>query len=185
MRAQSFVRRQNRTPLGAELSVPSPLAGSEASEARSRGQGGGYHTAYCSLFGDDLHLRPPMARFHRTPSLRLPPSPALPRKGGGSELCSRLHRRQDASEQYLLPLGADSSVPSPLAGEGQGGGCHTARGPLFGDDIDCLLARERFRLPPFAGLPLSPTLPHKGGGSELCWRLDRSAQPRYTRQGLT
>jgi hypothetical protein len=163
--AQDRVRAQNCLPLGADLAVPSPLVGSEASEARSRGQGGGCHTARGPLFGDDIDCLLARERFHRTPSLRLPPSPALPRKGGGSELCSRLHRRQDASEQYLLPLGAELSVPSPLAGEGQGGGCHTARGPLFGDDIDCLLARERFRLPPFAGPPLSPTLPRKGGGS--------------------
>jgi DNA polymerase I len=44
-------------------SVPSPLAGSEASEARSRGQGGG---------------------SHRDVASGLPPSPSLPHKGGGS-----------------------------------------------------------------------------------------------------
>ena len=43
-----------------------------------------------------------------------------------------------------LASGRDPSVPSPLVGEGQGGGSHPG-GP--------------------SGLPLSPTLPHKGGGS--------------------
>ena len=49
-------------------SVPSPPAGSEASEARSRGQGGGSH-------GQGV--------------LGLPPSPTLPRGGGGSTPSNR------------------------------------------------------------------------------------------------
>jgi DNA polymerase I len=44
-----------------------------------------------------------------------------------------------------------ASVPSPLVGEGQGGGAH-------GDGA--------------SGLPLSPTLPHRGGGSSPTKRTD-------------
>ncbi|TFV74623.1 hypothetical protein E4K64_17430 [Bradyrhizobium frederickii] len=59
------------------------------------------------------------------------------------------------------------SVPSPLVGEGQGGGCHT--GILSAAHRPgCVVKRSA----PLPGLPLSLTLPHKGGGNAL-----HSAQP--------
>jgi hypothetical protein len=52
------------------------------------------------------------------------------------------------------------SVSSPLVGEGQGGGRHTARS--LGS------SKIRFDQRTFIpGLPPSPALPHKGGGSAL------------------
>ena len=69
---------QTCTPLAIQLSVPSPLAG--------EGQGGGRRaTRRFDLLGNDTHSFLSKARFHRTPFLRLPPSPTLPRKGGGSK----------------------------------------------------------------------------------------------------
>jgi hypothetical protein len=78
----------------------------------------------------------------------------------------------------LLHRAGGLSVPSPLVGEGQAGGCHTAR------PID--LRREwlrHFPTPP-AGLPLSPALPHKGGGSALCLSGDRDRRPAQLQRGL-
>jgi len=67
---------------------------------------------------------------------------------------------------HVLPVarqmkapGAALSVPSPLAGEGQEGGCHTAR------SIRLVKNRLTQEGAPFPGLPPSPALPHKGGGS--------------------
>jgi hypothetical protein len=86
------MNEQHLLPPVVALSVPSPLVGSEASEARFRGQGGGCRTARSfSLSSASLHVRSPKARSRRTPFPGLPPSPALPHKGGGSETCSRLH----------------------------------------------------------------------------------------------
>jgi len=79
--------------------------------------------------------------------------------------------------QNLLRLVAGLSVPSPLVGEGQGGGRHTARSlVLSGDDSHLRLLKKRFHQTPFPGLPLSPALPHKGGGSALCLPRDRGIQ---------
>ena len=67
-----------------DVPVPSPLEGSEASEARSRGQGGGYQSAFaCEL--------PPsrMEGPHKRASL---PSD-LPLKGGGDRPRERLSCR--------------------------------------------------------------------------------------------
>ena len=79
------------------------------------------------------------------------------------------------------------TVPSPLlsaearlrakadVGAGQGGGYHTTR------SIDVRLAaglRElRSHQTSRPGLPPSPTLPHKGGGSRARARLDFHSQP--------
>jgi hypothetical protein len=53
------------------------------------------------------------------------------------------------------------SVPSPLAGEGQGEGCHTTC------SLDLTDTFSRNTCAPPVGLPLSPALPRKGGGSPL------------------
>jgi hypothetical protein len=61
---------------------------------------------------------------------------------------------------FFLTTNPDLSVPSPLVGEGQGGGCPTAR-PIGSIKIS-------FTPTAFApGVPPSPALPHKGGGSRL------------------
>ncbi len=73
---------------------------------------------------------------------------------------------QDTRKDNLPPATA-LSVPSPLAGEGQGGGCGTA-GPLnlaSHDGTHSPLPKDQIRLKPFPGLPPSPTLPRTGGGS--------------------
>jgi hypothetical protein len=68
----------DRVPFAAELSAPSPLAG--------EGPGGGCRTTRrVDLLSDDAHPFLSKARVHRTPFLRLLPSPTLPRKGGGSK----------------------------------------------------------------------------------------------------
>ena len=69
-----------------------------------------------------------------------------------------------------LPLAAALPVPSPLAGEGQGEGYHTARSL---DSNACISFRSR--IPPVA-LPLSPTLPRKGGGSPPSMPRDHEMQ---------
>jgi len=51
------------------------------------------------------------------------------------------------------------SVPSPLAGEGQGEGCHTTC------SLNWTSRNTRTPQTPFPGPPLSPALPRKGGGS--------------------
>jgi hypothetical protein len=58
-----------------------------------------------------------------------------------------------------LPLAAALSVPSPLAGEGQGEGCHATC------SLDLRLNHAPHFLTPSVWLPLSPALPRKGGGS--------------------
>ncbi|MGY4232742.1 heme ABC exporter ATP-binding subunit CcmA [Bradyrhizobium sp. USDA 4449] len=68
-------------------------------------------------------------------------------------------RRQDP--QLFERLSAAFSVPSPLVGKGQGGGRRT--GTLTVERSSSLLPSA-----PFPGLPLSPALPHKGGGSAVC-----------------
>jgi hypothetical protein len=79
--------------------------------------------------------------------------------------------------QVGLTFGADLSVPSPLAGEGQGGGCPTARSfGLSSIGMHLLSPSTRQRRAPFPGPPLSPTLPRKRGGWEMCLRLERSLQ---------
>ncbi|TWB93680.1 hypothetical protein FBZ93_110286 [Bradyrhizobium macuxiense] len=68
---------------------------------------------------------------------------------------------------YLSTLRTGLSVPSPLAGEGQGEGCHTTGSVIF-EREDNARPRLQARLPKHAsrpGPPLSPTLPRKGGGS--------------------
>src|SRR5258705_335764 len=73
-----------------------------------------------------------------------------------------------------MPLAAAPSVPSPLAGEGQGGGCHTTCCfNLHEDDVHSFSLKQRLHRTPFPGLPPSPALPRKGGGSTLYSRLDR------------
>jgi len=57
-----------------------------------------------------------------------------------------------------LATSADPSVPSSLVGEGQGGGYPTTRAL---DSIKTWLDS----MESVPGLPLSPALPHKGGGS--------------------
>ncbi|MGJ5140512.1 DNA polymerase I [Bradyrhizobium oligotrophicum] len=70
-----------------------------------------------------------------------------------------------ADEQLKSGAGTAPSVPSPLVGEGQGGGRSTS-GP--------------------SGAPPSPTLPHKGGGSPRTGdpRIDKSAMSKGTPAGL-
>jgi hypothetical protein len=63
-------------------------------------------------------------------------------------------------------------VPSPLAGEGQGEGYHATR-PL---DLAPNCSRNKHTPP--VGLPLSPALPRKGGGSPL--PLPRYPGKRHT-----
>ncbi|MET4197619.1 hypothetical protein ABIA95_001609 [Bradyrhizobium sp. LA8.1] len=71
--------------------------------------------------------------------------------------------------QFSERLGTSLSVPSPLAGEGQGEGCGTVGrfGSSAGEASALLLAvnASKASLP---GLPLSPALPRKGGGSAVC-----------------
>jgi len=68
------------------------------------------------------------------------------------------------------PLAAALSVPSPLAGEGQGEGYHATC------SLDLHLNHARHFLTPPAGLPLSPALPRKGGGSPSSMPLDHALQ---------
>jgi len=113
VRAQSFVRRQNRTPLGAELSVPSPLAGSEASEARSRGQGGGSASRGASR----VH-KPHLDEMHGPESLPYRPGRPSPRKpspediGPGTE--SKIYQPTSTRD-------ANSLGPSPRSSGGAPG----------------------------------------------------------------
>jgi hypothetical protein len=60
--------------------------------------------------------------------------------------------------QLLLTKAHTPSVPSPLVGEGQGGGCHTTR---VRDSTEISFIPKAL----IPGLPPSPALPHKGGGS--------------------
>jgi hypothetical protein len=84
--------------LDTNLSVPSPLAGSEASEARSRGQGEGCHTTRSLGWTSDNWCT------SRTPFAEPPLSPALPRKGGGSEMRSLSgHRSTSRKMQRGFP----------------------------------------------------------------------------------
>ncbi|MGJ5021610.1 DNA polymerase I [Bradyrhizobium oligotrophicum] len=70
-----------------------------------------------------------------------------------------------ADENFKSKAGTALSVPSPLVGEGQGGGSPTG-GP--------------------SGAPPSPPLPHKGGGSPKSGdpRTDKSAMSKGTPAGL-
>jgi hypothetical protein len=78
---------------------------------------------------------------------------------------------EDCMLEDCMPLAAQLSVPSPLVGEGTGGGCHAAGFfDLRGDDTHSFLPMERFHRTPFLRLLPSPTLPHEGGGSGLGWR---------------
>jgi hypothetical protein len=81
--------------------------------------------------------------------------------------------------QRPAPLAAALSVPSPLAREGQGGGCHTATS----HDLHLEHARQ-FRTPP-VGLPPSPALPHKRGRSASLMRRDERRQEKQLQWGLT
>ena len=58
-----------------------------------------------------------------------------------------------------------------LLGEGQGGGCHTARHIR-------LIKIQLIQDAPLPGLPPSPSLPHKEGGSKLSLPRGRSLQAR-------
>jgi hypothetical protein len=73
-----------------------------------------------------------------------------------------------------LPTGF--SVPSPLVGEGQGGGWPQATTSRFSGGVAAtLLFHQLWRIPNRwrrdSRLPLSPALPHKGGGSDTDSRL--------------
>jgi hypothetical protein len=81
--------------------------------------------------------------------------------------------------QHRVPSAADLSVPSPLVGEGQGGGCDTA------SSHDLHLEHARRLRPPPVGLPPSPALPHKGGGSASLMRRDEFGQEKQLQWGLT
>jgi hypothetical protein len=71
--------------------------------------------------------------------------------------------------------GGSLSVPSPLVGEGQGGGCHATRSIRSNlNNATQRLPSRRFNKTSHLGLPPSPTLPHKGGGSAVCLRQERS-----------
>jgi hypothetical protein len=61
--------------------------------------------------------------------------------------------------QLFARLDTNLSVPSPLAGEGQGEGCHATCSLGW---TSSNASRTLFPEP-----PLSPALPRKGGGSEL------------------
>ena len=95
------------------------------------------------------------------------------------------------------PRAAALSIPSPLAGEGQGGGCRAPRRlGLHNGDSDLLLRQEHLHQTPILELPPSPALPHRksglpdlrkikhnpgkpglwGGGSNLHTRSDRDLQ---------
>jgi hypothetical protein len=69
--------------------------------------------------------------------------------------------------QHLSPHSA-LTVPSPLAGEGQGEGYPTTC------SLDFASRNKRLFRTPFAEPPLSPALPRKGGGSRLSTQLQRS-----------
>ncbi|MFK4503739.1 hypothetical protein ABIF86_008030 [Bradyrhizobium japonicum] len=86
-----------------------------------------------------------------------------------------------ADPQFSERLGTSLSVPSPLLsaealakadageGEGQGEGCHTVG--RFGSsawETGAPLPAVGTRQAPSPGLPLSPALPRKGGGSAVC-----------------
>jgi len=79
-------------------------------------------------------------------------------------------------------LGAGLSVPSPLAGEGQGGGCHTAYSlGSIAEKAGILLRAVRTQHASLPGLPPSPALPRKGGGSAVC--LGQAVQRRINGGG--
>jgi hypothetical protein len=61
--------------------------------------------------------------------------------------------------EHHAPPAADRSVPSPLVGEGQAGGCHTTRSIDLREHSSCQIPA------PPAGLPPSLALSRKGGGS--------------------
>ncbi len=81
------------------LSVPSPLAGSEASEARSRGRGGGSTSR-----GSSKVHKPHLDEMHGPESLPFRPNRAPPRKpspddlGGGSKIFQPTDSRQSGPE---------------------------------------------------------------------------------------
>ena len=67
------------------------------------------------------------------------------------------------------------SVPSPLAGEGQGGGYPTARPLQSGSFL------QYPHQTPFPGLPPSPALPRKGGGrAASLWPNLTTEEPSYS-----
>ena len=61
-----------------------------------------------------------------------------------------------------------------LLGEGKGGGCHRARHIR-------LIKIQLIQDAPLPGLPPSPSLPHKGGGSKLSLPRERSLQARASK----
>jgi hypothetical protein len=70
--------------------------------------------------------------------------------------------------QVRMRLATDLSVPSPLVGEGQGGGWPQAiTSRLLAGAAALRGIRNRGRRD--SRLPTSPTLPHKGGGSNKQW----------------
>jgi hypothetical protein len=74
-----------------------------------------------------------------------------------------------------MPLAAALFAPSALVGQGQGGEDHTACCfDLSDGDSGLLLSKKHFFRTPLLRLRLSPALLHKGGGSDLVARLDRS-----------
>ena len=80
---------------GGARSSPSPLAGSEASEARSRGRGGGSTSR-----GPSKIHKPHLDEMHGPESLPFRPSGALPAKpfGGDSRIIQPTDSRQSGPE---------------------------------------------------------------------------------------
>ena len=98
-----------------------------------------------------------------------PPSPSLPRKGGGGAVRGRM-ASSEASRQQMSsgdPAPLVRGEPSPLAGEGREGGETAGAGRAAEAHASAsanasALSRERAEAAPVS--PPTPTLPRKGGG---------------------
>ena len=115
--------------------------------------------------------RPRQGRRHRR---RRHPHPARNRHQG---IANGRREVRLQPQQEVPPRTVALSVPSPLAGEGQGEGCPTTCSidlPRYTP-----LVSDRFPQAPFAGPPLSPALPHKGGGSDWCSPRDERLHGEY------
>ena len=146
-------------PLGRPAPPPldrSPALGSPAGVASRRADIG-------ARYGRTGVVRRPDARpsRQRRPDRRSDPSAARHRRARSADGRDGMRKPSHLSSQR-----SGLSVPSPLAGGGQGEGCHTMRSVLgFHHDERSRLSEQRSRRRSRPGPPLSPALPRKVGGS--------------------